>query len=224
MENSEAKERRLAVERVLLVRHGQTDWNIQGRWQGFEPVSLNADGWMQARALANSMRGRPIGAIVTSDLPRAYETASAIGEVVGLRPDADQRLREFNLGIFQGFTRDESSMKFPDEWRRFQADYWDYHIPKGESRRMMQNRVYQAWKDVVKTNDGPEVIIVSHGGSIKMLLLKLFPDMPHLNDVHLGNTSVTMLERAGEDWRLVAVALEDHLATPSRDGTGEASL
>jgi broad specificity phosphatase PhoE len=214
----------LRIERVLLVRHGQTDWNVQERWQGYEPVPLNADGWAQARALAAYLRHRPIRAVFSSDLPRAYQTASVIGDVLGVHPCPDERLREFNLGIFQGFTRAESAKKFPNEWSDFLADYWDYPIPNGETRRMMQNRVFAAWEEVVTSSEGPEVVIVSHGGSIKMLLLKLFPHLPHLNDIRLGNTSVTMVERRGQGWHLASVALIDHLATLSNIDSGEASL
>jgi broad specificity phosphatase PhoE len=214
----------VVIERILLVRHGQTDWNLQGRWQGFEPTALNAEGWTQARTLAKSMQARPVGMIVSSDLPRAFETASAIGDALGIQPILDERLREFNMGIFQGFTRDEMPQKFPDEWQGFQTDYWGYHIPGGESRRIMQDRMFAIWNDLLASAVGPEVIIVSHGGSLKMLLLKLFPDMPDLEAVHLGNTSVTTLEHIHERWHLATIASVDHLAVPSGTAGGEADL
>lgn len=215
---------RVSIERILLVRHGQTDWNIEGRWQGYEPVPLNVDGWSQARALGQSMRGRPIHTIVSSDLPRAFQTASAIGDVIGVQPRLDERLREFHLGIFQGHTREEMIEKFPLEWQDFQADYWDYHIPSGESRRMMQSRVFSAWEDILVSGIGPEVVIVSHGGALKMLLLKLFPDVPDLDAAHLGNTSVTTLERGDHGWRLASIAVTDHLSVLAANDSGEASL
>lgn len=214
----------LALERVLLVRHGQTDWNIQGRWQGYEPVALNQDGWAQARLLARTLKDRPFGEIISSDLPRAFETATAIGEAVGLSPRADVRWREFNMGIFQGHTRDEIMQTYPSEWAEFHANYWDFLIPGGESRRMMQDRVYAAWQDMVTSTSHKELIIVSHGGSLKMLLLKLFPDAPHLDALHLGNTSVTTLERADYGWSLGQVASVDHLASLSSTVSGEAAL
>jgi broad specificity phosphatase PhoE len=214
----------LAIERVLLVRHGLTDWNTTGRWQGYEPVALNEEGWAQARMLAESLRGRPIRGIVSSDLPRAFQTASAIGEVVGVQPVTDERWREFHLGIFQGFTRDEMIAKYPAEWEAFNADYWDYHIPNGESRRMMQERVYNAWENAVTVGEGPELVVVSHGGSLKILLLKLFPNMPDLDAVHLGNTSVTTVERIETGWRLDLIASIDHLSAQSITSvSGEAS-
>jgi broad specificity phosphatase PhoE len=215
---------RLALERVLLVRHGLTDWNVQGRWQGYEPVALNQDGWVQARTLARALKGRSFGEIISSDLPRAFETATAIGEVVGLSPRADERWREFNMGIFQGHTRDEIIQTYPAEWADFHANYWDFHIPGGESRRMMQDRIYAAWLDIITSTSHKELIIVSHGGSLKMLLVKLFPDAPNLDSVHLGNTSVTTLERTDYGWHLVQVASVEHLASPSSNATGEAAL
>lgn len=179
---------------------------------------------MQARKVARALRGRPVGAVISSDLPRALQTATAIGEAVGVMPSADQRWREFNLGIFQGHTRDEILANFPQEWHDFQADYWGYPIPNGESRRMLQARVYAAWQDVLASATGPEVVVVSHGGSLKMLLLKLFPDAADLDAAHLGNTSVTTLECADFGWRLASLALVDHLASLASDESGEASL
>lgn len=214
----------MAIERILLVRHGQTDWNVQGRWQGYEPVALNQEGWTQARAVAGTLRGRPVGAIVSSDLPRAFETATVIGEALGLEPRPDERWREFNMGIFQGNTRDEIMHKFPDEWRGFQADYWDFCIPNGESRRVMQERIFSAWQAMLESAAGPEVIVVSHGGSLKMLLLRLFPDLPGYDAIHLGNTSITTIEQAAHGWHLAQVASVEHLRVRNQDETGEAAL
>jgi probable phosphoglycerate mutase len=214
----------LTIERVLLIRHGQTDWNVQGRWQGYEPVALNDEGRTQAKMLAGAMRGRPVGTIVSSDLPRAFETASAIGMVFGIQPHTDERWREFNMGIFQGNTRDEIIRKFPDEWHGFQANYWDFLIPSGESRRIMQERIYNAWLSLLESAVGPEVVVVSHGGSLRMLLLRLFPDSPELDSVHLGNTSVTTLERASHGWYPAQIASVAHLTVVSNDGSGEATL
>src|SRR5262245_3515870 len=107
----------MAVERVLLIRHGQTDWNAAGRWQGFEEIPLNDEGWAQARALAAylSNQNGKINAIYSSDLIRAFQTASAIGEAFKLNPQPDPRWREMNLGIFQKLTRDEITARYPME-------------------------------------------------------------------------------------------------------------
>jgi probable phosphoglycerate mutase len=199
------------LKRILLVRHGQTDWNVDGRWQGALPVELNRIGWSQARALAAHLQGRPITTIYSSDLPRALQTATAIAEMVGVQPILDPRWREFHLGIFQGLTREEIQATYPDEWHQFRVDYWDYVVPGGESRRMFQSRVYAAWKDVVLAANGSEIVVVTHGGSIKLLLLKLFEGNPELDDFHIENTSVTTVEYDDDQWRLGSLAAIPHL-------------
>ncbi len=203
------------VQRILLIRHGQTDWNIEGRWQGTLPIPLNAEGRAQAETLAAHLRHRPISLIVSSDLPRAFETAAALGRSVGLLPQTDARWREFDLGIFQGLTRSEIMERFPSEWEAFRADYWDYCVPGGESRRAAQARIFEAWQALTDQR-GEEAAAVSHGGVIKLLLLKLFYDDPALHDLHLENTSVTVIERHGDGWQLVQAANTDHLLPSSR--------
>jgi broad specificity phosphatase PhoE len=197
--------------RVLLVRHGQTDWNRAGRWQGVLPVPLNEEGWSQARALATHLQGRSVSAIYSSDLPRAFQTAATIGKALGLEPTPDERWREFNLGIFQGLTREEIQERYPDEWRDFHTNYWDYVVPDGESRRMLQTRVHEAWTDVIHSTTASEAIVVTHGGAIRLLLLKLFEGAPELNDIHIENTSVTTIEHHGGEWRLANAAGTPHL-------------
>jgi broad specificity phosphatase PhoE len=199
------------IERVLLVRHGQTDWNVEGRWQGSEPVALNKEGWAQARLLANYLRGRPISRIYSSDLPRALETASVIGQAVNVTPQVDVRLQEFNLGIFQGLTREEMQMQFKDEWKAFHEDFWDYAVPGGETRRAFQDRLYAAWQDAIAQSPGPEVVIVSHGGAIKQLLLRLFEDDPAVQNLRFENTSVTTLEPNDSNWKLTEAGAVPHL-------------
>lgn len=199
------------IERVLLIRHGQTDWNVDGRWQGTLPVGLNEIGRAQAKALAEYLAQHKIGSIYTSDLPRAFDTAQAIGDVVGVIPQPDIRLQEFNLGIFQGLTREEIKERYAKEFRDFEANYWDYVVAKGESRRDLQNRAYAVFQDILSHAVGPEVAIVSHGGTIRMLLLKLFEGAPELNHFHVENTSLTTLLREGDYWKLDELAVVPHL-------------
>jgi broad specificity phosphatase PhoE len=203
----------LAVQRILLIRHGRTDWNVEGRWQGSLPVPLNDEGRAQAQALGAYLRGSGLSAVYTSDLPRAFDTAQAVADALNLQPCADERLREFDLGIFQGLTRDEIIARYPSEWAALRENYWDYVIPGGESRRAMQNRMFNAWQDIAASAEGT-VALVSHGGSIKLLLLRVFDNAPELQDVHIENTSITTVERNGVGWHLVELAATPHLVTP----------
>jgi probable phosphoglycerate mutase len=92
---------------ILLVRHGQTDWNLAHRWQGHVDIPLNETGRRQARLLARRLETLPIKAIYTSDLIRASETANIVAEPLGILPIPDPALRERNGGKFQSLTFDE---------------------------------------------------------------------------------------------------------------------
>ena len=92
---------------LYLTRHGETDWNAEGRWQGHTDVPLNSTGEAQARAMADALRGTGIGAVVSSDLRRACDTARIVAGILGVDVayvDADLRERAF--GLFEGLTRD----------------------------------------------------------------------------------------------------------------------
>ncbi len=202
----------MAVEQVLIVRHGETDYNVQRRWQGWLPTPLNAHGREQAQALAAYLRGHAIDAIYSSDSPRAYQTAQPVGMALGLTVQADERLREMNLGIFQGSTTEENWKKYPVELEAYQADKMDYVHPQGESRRELQERMYHAWEDITGKESGKTVMLVTHGGSIRLLLPKLFKDgvFEHGQFV-VPNTSITTIERDGKGWRLVELGATPHL-------------
>ncbi|MBZ0293077.1 MAG: histidine phosphatase family protein [Anaerolineae bacterium] len=199
----------MIVERVLLIRHGETDWNLERRWQGFEPTSLNANGLEQADTLAQYLRERPIGAVYCSDLPRALQTAAALAQVLGLEPRADIRWREIHVGIFQGLVISEVEQRYPVEIASFRSSDVDFVIPNGESRRMLGKRVYEAFEEVVEQPTGPEIAIVSHGGTIRRLIATLFGEAA--DSTFLPNTSITTFARKGAKWTLTGVAETPHL-------------
>lgn len=198
------------IERVMLIRHGETDWNVQRRWQGQAIVPLNQTGLAQAQALAAYLQDAPVAEIHSSDLSRAWDTASIVGEAIGITPRPDPRWREFSLGIFQGLTRDEIQEKYPAEYAQFQNDLWNYTIPNGESRRNLQDRAFDAWKALLAQPGGAERLVVSHGGTLRLLLERLFTDDPRLKGLYLPNTSITTLERQRDSWQLVELATMPH--------------
>lgn len=197
------------MKRILLIRHGQTDWNAEGRWQGHVDVPLNATGIAQARALAEHLRGRPISAVYSSDLKRAHATAAAIAERFKLPVQDDPRWRELLLGAFQGLTTSEITAKYPQEMQKMRDDYMGYVVPQGESRRAMQTRAYAAYSEIAASEAAPEIAIVSHGGPIRVLLLKLFGD--EILHRSVQNTSVSIIETDGQTHRLLETAGTPHL-------------
>jgi broad specificity phosphatase PhoE len=156
---------------VYLARHGETTWNQAGRWQGHTDVALHDPGREQARRLAEAMRGRGITEVWASDLARARETAEIAAEVLGLPPVVtDPGLRERGFGCFEGLTREECALQFPDEWARYRADV-RLPPPGGEPQSAVVERMREA---VLRASravpEGAAVLVVSHGGAIRALI------------------------------------------------------
>jgi probable phosphoglycerate mutase len=172
---------------VFLARHGETEWNREGRWQGHTDVELNQTGHGQARALAEVLRAHDVARIHTSDLRRARQTAETVAAVLGVTDlVVDRALRERSFGIFEGLTREECQHRHPELWARYRANPRD--VPPGaEAHDVLAARMHEAVLRASKheASEGP-VLIVSHGGSIRALLAHLTGTMP----APLGNVAV----------------------------------
>ncbi len=153
--------------RLLLIRHGETDWNAQSRMQGQSDEPLNAQGRAQAAAVKVRLAGETIHAIYASDLARAWETAQALG-ITPIK--AAPRLREMNFGTWEGLTYEEIQAYDPDVLARWGADVMDFTPPGGENLRQFAQRVAPVLEEM--RNDHPEetVLLVAHGGSLQILL------------------------------------------------------
>jgi len=160
------------VRRLFLVRHGETDWNLAGRFQGHTDVELNETGRAQARALAERLHGREVSAIASSDLRRARETAEILSACLSAPfAGVDAGLRERGYGCFEGLTRDECAVQFPELW----ASHAKGHIvdvPGAERRENVMDRIVRAVKRVMDTHAsvGSSLAIVSHGGVMRAFL------------------------------------------------------
>ncbi|WP_242338472.1 MULTISPECIES: histidine phosphatase family protein [Anaeromyxobacter] len=162
---------------LLLVRHGETDWNAAGRWQGQTDVPLNATGRAQALALAARLRAEGVRAIATSDLCRARGTAEIVGEALGLEVafvDAD--LRERAYGHWEGLTRCECERRFPEEWARHVSDP-RAPPPAGESMDALLARVVPAIGRAAERLESPAVL-VTHGGVMRAFLVAALSSQP----------------------------------------------
>jgi broad specificity phosphatase PhoE len=138
------------VTTLLFVRHGETDWNSERRWQGHADVPLNARGREQARALAERLAGERVDAIYTSDLSRARETAEAVAAHLDLEVVVDPDLREIDVGPLEGLIFDEQ----PDEWH-------------GEPKEAHAERVLGAVRRIAERHPDGRVLVVTHGGSMR---------------------------------------------------------
>lgn len=199
--------------KILLIRHGETDWNAERRWQGqYQDIPLNAAGRAQAQALARYLSAQPVDAIFSSDLIRTWETATILGAGLGITPQADSRWREVHVGLFQGHTGPELQTLYPDHWQAFSTRSNDYRFPEGESWQEVARRALAAFHELAAHPDYHSVAVVSHGGTLRTLLTELFQDSPEVNHLRFGNTSITTLRANGKGWELTEIGATPHLS------------
>ena len=153
--------------KLLLVRHGETDWNRDGRWQGGSDTRLNDVGREQARALAQQLDGE-IDVLYSSDLARARETAEIVAAKLGLEVRLDPRLRERGFGSWEGLTTTEIEERFAEAHRRWLAGE-GAGADDAEAFEDFSARVEDFLSDVLRLHPGEEVLVVSHGGSIRVI-------------------------------------------------------
>jgi broad specificity phosphatase PhoE len=146
------------VTTILLARHGETDWNREGRWQGWADPPLNEAGREQARELAEQLRSMPFDAVYSSDLRRAHETAEIVAAPHEVPVITDRGLREIDVGSWSGLTRAEIEERFPDGSR-----------PDGETREQHLERVLATVERIARAHSGARLLVVSHGGTMRAL-------------------------------------------------------
>ena len=168
---------------LLLVRHGETDWNRARRWQGHTDTPLNDTGRAQARELAERLD--PPDAIVASDLSRARETAELLAARFGLPVEIDERLREVDVGEWSGLTMAEVEERFPAGLQRRLAGGTGWE--QGETYEEMGARVVAALHDLATRQDGT-VLVVTHGGCVREILHAT--GLAPAERPHVGNCSV----------------------------------
>ncbi len=152
--------------RILLARHGETEWNRLGRWQGHADPPLNELGRRQAETLAAQLSGDGISAVYASDLRRASETAAIVAAHLRLEVREDRALREIDVGSWSGLTRDEVRERFPDGFARWQAGEIGHD---GETREQLETRVVAAVESIAHQHPAQAVLVVTHGGAIRAL-------------------------------------------------------
>ena len=153
---------------LVLVRHGETDWNRDNRFQGRADPPLNDTGRAQVRTLAEELRDRVFAAVYTSPLRRAHETATILADALGLELLSHDALEEVDVGSWSGLTREEVEARFPAGYARW-LDYghgWD----DGESYEELGARVVKGLTEIAAAQPGREILLVTHGGPIRSAL------------------------------------------------------
>ncbi|MGB3305280.1 MAG: histidine phosphatase family protein [Thermomicrobiales bacterium] len=190
---------------IYLVRHGETDWNRAGKYQGSFDIPLNALGEQQAAQLGDYLRGNDLAprgeAMVSSPLSRAFGTARAIGDALGIdeiTTDAD--LQERSYGAAEGLTVVEREARWPDgNWPGLEE--WEH----------VATRAMRALDKVVADHSGQDVFVVCHGGVINAILAVISDGRIGTGKTTIVNTSITTLLHTDEGWRVVAYNETPHL-------------
>jgi 2,3-bisphosphoglycerate-dependent phosphoglycerate mutase len=153
----------------IVLRHGETTWNRDGRFQGHLDSPLTERGEEQSRALARRLAGHRFAALYSSDLGRASRTAEIVAATTGHSVLLDARLRERHLGVLQGLTRAEGKERFPEAYRLFKMGGPDEAVPGGESTRQRFDCALACFQDLVARHAGETIVAITHGGVVSGL-------------------------------------------------------
>ena len=197
---------------ILLIRHGETLWNQQGRMQGQNDSPLTPLGLTQARQLGRRLAKVSFTTLYSSDLGRAHQTARCIADATGHEIVADERLRERHFGIFEGMTNHEIQAQHPELHALFAKRLPDFCMPGGESAAQFSLRCVGALESIAARHAGETIAVVTHGLVLDAVYRKAV-DMPleKPRGFPLLNCSVNTFRYDGNRWQAVAVCDVSHL-------------
>jgi broad specificity phosphatase PhoE len=163
----------LKVKNIYVIRHGETDWNKDNRFQGQSDIPLNAKGLEQAVALAPLMSQLQIDSVYSSSLSRAYKTAEIAVQDLKLSIQKDDRLKETQLGQVEGLTMDEIIALVGSDaiakWRSYEERLLDFRFPEGESKRQMMYRCRAALLEIAQNSSRNNIAVFAHGMMMRAL-------------------------------------------------------
>ena len=202
---------------MLLVRHGESEWNQSRRYAGQQDVPLSELGREQAYRLAERLKGEGLGAIYASPLRRARDTAEAIGRLAQVPIIIEPGLPEINHGLWEGLTARQVDEKFPHEYRQWRFEPQAVVMPQGESLDDVRKRAHVVLDRVLREQRDAKVLICTHDAVLRVLLLQMLGLTPdHFWKWSFENASLSVIEAHGdvgaEMFHLVRVNDIAHLA------------
>ncbi|MGB2692479.1 MAG: histidine phosphatase family protein [Thermodesulfobacteriota bacterium] len=198
---------------LILIRHGETDWNRIGRCQGVADIVLNENGKRQASELAHSLRDHNIDAIYSSDLKRARETAEHIAEHHGLPVRLEPGLQEMNQGDLEGLTFPDIRDQYAEVLKQWRESPETLRLPSGESLIEVQERAWKVFEKVHDNHIGETVVAVSHNLTIITLLCKITGvGLKGFRDFHIEATSKNIIISEDGSLRIEVINDVSHLS------------
>ena len=209
----------MAEARLILIRHGETEWNREGRIQGYHADSLlTTSGQAQARRLAARLAEEGPLVLHSSDAGRARQTAEPIAAALDLDIVFDAALRERSYGDFEGWTYADLEREHPDAYRSFRSRDPGYAPPGGESGAQFQERIVAALERVAEAVAGRQAAVVTHGGVLGVAYRRITGAAPDSKrEYSLHNASINRIRVCDGRWSLQAWGDVSHLSGGSGD-------
>jgi probable phosphoglycerate mutase len=208
------------ITQICLIRHGETDWNVERRMQGHMDIPLNAHGIAQAKRLAKALSQvhQPFDVIYSSDLERALHTAKAVASALSLEMRLTPELRERNVGELQGLLLVEAPLLVPQIWQSHIARELDHDLGGGESIRAFHHRMNGALERFLNEHRGQSILAVSHGGSLDMIYRIVTQQALDAERVGVvPNTSLNWISHDGNTWSIERWGDTSHLTGDTLD-------
>jgi broad specificity phosphatase PhoE len=181
--------------RLLIVRHGETPWNAEGRLQGHADIDLSEKGRQQAREVAKRLADTPIDSAYSSDLARAWHTAQIMLDQRDVPLNSTVGLRERYYGVFEGLTVEERQAQYPDEFAASLVKDLEFAPPGGENARGTLERMTGVIGEIKERHLNETVLIVGHGGSLRSAIIALMELPPEATwRFVMANCSLTVID------------------------------
>ncbi|WP_425060756.1 Phosphoserine phosphatase 1 [Sporomusa carbonis] len=181
--------------RLILVRHGETLWNLERKYQGHSDIALTDKGLRQAKLVAERLNGEKVDAVYASDLSRALKTAECIAARHNLTVNVVPELREIKFGEWEGLNYEQITERWPGLLGKLWSTPDEIQIPGGETFHQLKERAYTAIKKIVDTHPGQTVVVVAHGGTIGTILCAMLDiHLNHVWSIRQDNTAVNIID------------------------------
>ena len=176
---------------VIIIRHGQSQGNAEGRFGGHTDTPLSPRGRKQAKATARALAAEKFSAIYSSDLPRAIETASPLARLTGVPLETTDALRERSVGVMEGLTFEEAAEQHPEQYQALLRRDFEHVLLGGESYRQTLDRASRQLDEAIEQHKGGRIALFAHTGTICILILHLLGalDAPDLKPVWIATTN-----------------------------------
>lgn len=198
--------------RLILVRHGETNWNKEGRYQGQIDTDLSERGLEQGKALAKALSELTIDEFYSSHLKRALMTAQFCADYHGKQVQTDERLQEIAHGTWEGLLSEEVSKDYAELLQAWRDNPASVKMPEGESLQELADRSMIAFEEIAKENIGKTVLVAAHDATNKVIICRLMnADLNSFWQVKQDNTCINVIEYENGVWRIVLLNSTQHM-------------